>query len=120
MAPSRSTVSQVVGALSPVPKHPQGVESPRNTAELKTAMNAKSSPTVTVDVTGRSQPASRYKPSKISKGGSATAMTATRGPGSPSRNPVIVAARSAAWLSFKTPAMTKTTPSDIRITRGTT
>jgi hypothetical protein len=92
---------------------------PRATTDAIAAMNASMSTVAATEVSGRNQPPARYMPSRISNGGSATAINATSGPGSPSENAEITEARSSGWPNFKAPAMMKSAASAMRATRGT-
>lgn len=78
-------MSQVAGALSLGPKHPHGAERPRATADATTIVKSTSITAATVDDTVSNSPVTRYIPSNISNGGSASAIAATTVGGSPSR-----------------------------------
>jgi len=102
------------------PKHPHGAESPRSTAELKTTMNASKSAAAVEEATNGNKPNAKYMPNRISKGGSAAAMVATRAGGRPKCNPVIVEASSGTYRSFNTPARMNNTARTRRAIKGAT
>lgn len=56
---SRTTVPQVIGPASAVPKQPHGTDMPRPATEARTTMKAANSTDAAAEVHGKSQPAAK-------------------------------------------------------------